>query len=245
MGSGASADFNAMVLKASNEDIQAAFNSASPADRDKFMEALVSTTSEYTLTYWSACEEFLGRGWAPIMTLEEAGVKFKVLPFEPPEGNKLAACFAVPCVQTPSGAKVSQAAVVVTAIGKETGLWPKDFVSDVKATQFCVDSADLFSEATAGKPIDRIEKWYAHFESALSLTDGVFLFGNKVTGADFHVYSAIDRSKYKLKEAADESIKKYKALSAFMAKVEETKGYKASMERNKKKVDPWVFKYGP
>merc|ERR1712190_670887 len=132
---------------------------------------------------------------------------------------------------------VGQTATVVTVIGKETGLWPKDTVGDAKAMQLCVDATDLFSETSSDKPMERIEKWYAHFESILSASSGPFFFGAAVTAADFHVYSALDRTIYKNKEAAPEAIKKCEKLSAFMAKVEESKGYKASMDRMPKTDD--------
>merc|ERR1719356_2177245 len=102
------------------------------------------------------------------MVLEQSGVRFTIKkPDEKPAG-----CFAVPCVKTPSGATVGQTATVVTAIGKETGLWPKNFVDDAKASQLCLDATDVFSEASEGKEIARLEAWYAHFDSIISASGG-------------------------------------------------------------------------
>ena len=139
----------------------------------------------FKLYYWTGCNDFLGRGWAPLMTLEESGKEFTT---EAPD-NKPQGCFAVPCVTTPGGASVGQTATVVTVIGKETGLWPKDVANDAKAMQLCVDSTDLFSEAD--KPLERLEKWFAHIEAQLTASGGPFLFGASVTAADFHIYSAV------------------------------------------------------
>jgi hypothetical protein len=243
MGAGASprAGVGAALATTSEDELRSLVLSLSAADRAKLTGA-VNSAGEFTLFYHSACAMFLGRGWAPYMILEQSGVKYTI---KPPE-EKPTGCFAVPCVQTPSGAVVGQTSTVVTCIGKETGLWPKDTVGDAKAMQLCVDATDLFSETSSDKPMDRIEKWYAHFESILATSSGSFFFGSAITAADFHVYTAIDRSFYKNREAGPEALKKYEKLNFFKAKVEETKGYTAVMAKcpgGDDYADPWVWKY--
>lgn len=175
----------------------------------------------YTLYYYGAMGKFLGRGWAPLMILEEAGVTYdcKEQTEAPPN------CFAPPMVTTPSGAAVSQTPVIVTVLGKETGLWPTDAAGDAKAMQYCADAADFFAEAMA-KPADRIEKWLGFFEAALST--GPFMMGTKLTSVDFTLYTAfvVAQSKH------PDSVAKFAKCTAFMALMTEQKGFKAVAAKN-------------
>jgi len=173
----------------------------------------------FTLVYHGKMEKFLGRGWAPMMILEEAGANYEC---KNPE-DKPPVTFAPPMVITPGGAQVSQTPICCVVLGKELGLWPKDIPSDGKAMQYCCDAADFMSDGS--KPVDRIEKWFAHFESALALSGGPFLFGESLTAADYTTFTALVAATSKEEAAA--ALKKFEKLSSFMAKMKEQKGYKA------------------
>merc|ERR1712113_1174988 len=116
-------------------------------------------------------------------------------------------------------------AVITMALGKELDMWPKDTPSDMKACQLCADSADLLSDSFASKPAERIGKWFAHFEAQLESSGGPFMFGGKLTAADYCVVTSIIMASGKEDQAAE--LAKCPKLSAYVAEMKNQKGYKA------------------
>lgn len=174
----------------------------------------------YTIVYHGAMKAFLGRGWVPMMILEEAGAKYDCkLPDAAPEHS-----FAPPMVISPSGAQVGQTAVISHMLGKELGLWPKDASDDIKAMQFCFDAADAFADAFAQKPPERLAQWFKHFEGQLEASGGPFLFGAKLTAVDYMVYPFAFVAQ---KTGADE-LGKCAKLTAWMSAIKDQKGFKAA-----------------
>ena len=131
-----------------------------------FESTLCPPPCSQTVYYWSAAQGFLGRAFAPIAMLEHAGAAYETKDApERPSGT-----FAVPAVQTPKGAYVSQVAAVCHTLGHELGLAPSDYAADAKALQICCDSVDLVTEADKEGKLegDRKTKWLAHFDGLVS-----------------------------------------------------------------------------
>merc|ERR1712046_524427 len=122
-----------------------------------------------------------GRGWGPMMILEEGGATYEC---KTPDAMP-AVTFAPPGVITPGGAQVSQVGVCAMALGKELNLWPTDGPSDMKAMQLCCDAADFVSDIFAKKPAERLGKWIGHFQIQLDASEGPFMFGSKLTAVDY------------------------------------------------------------
>lgn len=155
-----------------------------------------------------------------MMILEESGAKYECkLPEAAPPVT-----FAPPMVITPSGCQVSQVAVCCMALGKELGTWPTDLANDMKAAQYGADAADMLSDSMS-KPAERVAKWFAHFEAAMELSGGQFLFGDKLTAADYVLFASLFMSS--TKEEMKAELAKCAKLTAFMAKMKEQKGYLA------------------
>merc|ERR1719336_3672027 len=115
-----------------------------------------------------------------MMILEEAGAKYEC---KTPD-DRPPVTFAPPMIMTPSGAQVGQSPVIACVLGRELGLWPTDVTNDMKALQYCADAADAFADFMS-KDSSRMERWFAHFEGALQLSGGKFLFGDTLTAADY------------------------------------------------------------
>merc|ERR1712232_1068839 len=96
--------------------------------------APAAPSGSYTLYYHGAMQKFLGRGWSPLLILEEAGVPHSCKNAE----EKPTGTFAVPVVELPNGQQVGQTAIICITLGKELGLWPSE---DAKAIQYCFDAA--------------------------------------------------------------------------------------------------------
>merc|ERR1712113_1188948 len=122
---------------------------------------------------------------------------------------------------TPGGAEVSQVSTITAALGKELGMWPKDFAGEMKANQLCCDAADLLSDVFAKKDAERLGKWMAHFEGQFEKSGGPFLFGSKLTSADYTIFSTFLMAG----EAGASELAKCSKLTAYMAEMKKQKGY--------------------
>lgn len=218
MGSGASVGINAAVNATKSEDLTAALLALDDNSRARITEALTPRAKNFTLIYHGGMQKFLGRGWAPMMILEEGGATYecKTPDAKPP------VTFAPPMIITPGGAEVSQVSVVAMTLGKELGLWPAG-AADIKAMQFCCDAADMLSDSFAKKGAERLGKWMAHFEGQMDASGGTFLFGSKVTAADYVLFVSLVMSG----DDGTAELKKYSKLSAFVSEMKKQKGYKA------------------
>ena len=138
--------------------------------------------SKYTVYYHTSCKGFYGRALAAALMLAEAGAAYDCK-----EGRDFTGKgFAVPMIETPSGAKCSQTVAIALVLGKKLGFSPSGPVEFAKACQICEDASDLMTEAFGGKPDERIQKWLLHFEDNL---DGTTYFtGNSLSFADFHAF---------------------------------------------------------
>jgi len=176
----------------------------------------------FTLVYWGGMQKFLGRGWAPMMILEEAGATYEC---KTPE-DKPPVTFAPPMIITPCGVQVSQVAVIGMALGKELNMWPTG-ANELKAMQLCCDSADMLSDGFAKKGEERMDKWCAHLEAQLELSEGPFMFGSSLTAADYVIYAGLAMCSSLGDEAGATSITKCPKLTAFMDEIKKCKGYLA------------------
>ena len=181
----------------------------------------------YKVFYWGKAQSFLGRSFAPQLILAHAGIPFTM--HDPSE--KPGATFTVPAVVTPSGIAVSQVPAIMHALGHDPAinLAPTDPAADAKALQICCDSVDLVKEAdTEGKVEgDRKAKWLALFDAHLSDPDRALSY------ADFAALQGLGLCA--LFRSTTLCVDDFPpGLSAWWAKMKETKGFTAVMA---KKVD--------
>lgn len=227
MGSAAGKGMVAAVKASPVSEVKDILKSMGADDLAKVKQGIAElsadTSGTYTLVYHGGMKKFLGRGWAPMLLLEEAkaekGIKFEC---KAPDEVTVPITFAPPMVITPSGAQISQCAIIMTQLGKEFGFWPAEYAKDAKAMQLCVDAADMLSDVFGGKPSDRIEKWYGHFNKALEDYGGPFLMGDKITSVDFIAFQSCFIATSKSPDA-----KTPDKLKAWIDKVKDTKGFKA------------------
>lgn len=201
----------------------------------------------YSLFYWTKCSGFLGRAFAPIMILEQAGAKYECKD----TAEKPAGTFAVPAIVTPSGtaiasraantdhcvrkfhalfcaftgASVSQVAAICYTLGHELGMAPSSAADDAKCLQLCCDVADLVSEADKEGKLegDRKAKWLSHFDDAVSKPHET----NYADFAIFHGLAIIAVFKSTSTELSDLP----PGLKAWFQKMMETKGVKAAFAK--------------
>merc|ERR1711918_153194 len=122
----------------------------------------------------------------------------------------------------PTGVEVSQVGVIAMALGKELGMWPTG-PADFKALQLCWDAADMLSDAFAKKGAERLAKWCTHFEGQFEVSGGPFLFGSKLTAADYVVFTTL----MMCGDDGDSELAKCAKLTAFVAEIKKQKGYLA------------------
>jgi len=154
-------------------------------DRFKIIrQNVVLTSEEYLVHYHSACKGFWGRAAAIVLTLDTAGVPFRVEGAETkPEG-----IFAVPAITLPSGASMGQTPSILMLLGQKFNLMGSTDAQKVKCAQALLDMNDIFGEAVKGPEgpwakTERKDKWFNLMETQLGKTK--FLACNSPTIADF------------------------------------------------------------
>jgi hypothetical protein len=142
----------------------------------------------YTLYYW---EGFSGRVEAPILLLEDAGVKYTVnrdvKGFLYKGGNQAEPCFACP-VLVDSGFALAQTTAIMEYLGRQHGYITADPREQACALQLCCTAADIWSEAYAAKKSGdsatqatflqkRMAQWLAHLSDVLCHPPSSAFFG--------------------------------------------------------------------
>lgn len=151
-----------------------------------------AASADYTIYYHTECKGFYGRAWPPLAMLKHAGKSYEV---KGTEAAPAGAGFAPPMVSFPEGHCIAQTNVLCALVGKDCGLSPSDFAAEAKAKQLCADAGDLTQDVMSTekakepeKHAERLNKWLGHLESSMK---GSYFLGDKLSFADFSVYSAI------------------------------------------------------
>lgn len=150
----------------------------------------------FTVYYHTKCEGFYGRAWVATAMLKHTDTEFDN---KGPEEAPAGVGFAPPMVGFPEGHTVAQTTAISGALGKAVCLAPTSPAGDAKAQQLMFDGIDISTEMDAGKPVERIATWLAHFETVLG--DNDFFVDNTLSYADFHLYPIFMESHWAAKQA--------------------------------------------
>lgn len=152
---------------------------------------------------------FTGRSLPIQLLLQDAGVKYTMVPCvhdgaDKVVGSALGACpaFAPPAIKKGTFV-LAQTTAILSYLGKKHGLAPTSDEAIATCDQLSADASDVVSEVFKhSKDEDkgaaflaaggRLAAWFAHFEKALGVTSGPFLFGETPTYADFNLLGLID-----------------------------------------------------
>jgi glutathione S-transferase len=159
-------------------------------------------TSGYTLYYWAG---FTGRAEAPILLLEDLGVKYMldrdVKSFLYKGGNQSNPCFACP-VLVDNGFALSQTTAIMEYLGRRHGRLPAEPREQASTLQLACTAADIWSEAYAARKSNdaatqttfrskRLAQWLAHLSTVLCHPPSPLYFGGAHPSyADFALLNA-------------------------------------------------------
>eukprot|EP00936_MAST-01D_sp_MAST-1D-sp1_P000689 g689.t1 len=181
---------------------------------------------------------FTGRGEAPMLLLEDAGVPYTMMrdmrAFK--EQNKAAGrfpCFAAPAL-VHGDVAMSQTTAIMYYLGNALGYAPSGAVDAVHCLQIAENAADVWAESYT-KPVDeftactgrcpngRHMSWFSELEANLkaSANGGNTYFGGgaEPTYADFAVLNAIRTVQFMMEAQAADALKSCPLLSAWMARI--------------------------
>ncbi len=158
--------------------------------------------STYTLYYWAG---FAGRAEAPILLLEDLGVKYTlnrdVKEFLYKGGNQSNPCFACP-VLVDTGFALSQTTAIMEYLGRRHGCLPAEPREQASTLQLACTAADVWSEAYAARKSSdtaaqttfrskRLAQWLVHLSSVLCHPPSSLYFGGAHPSyADFALLNA-------------------------------------------------------
>jgi glutathione S-transferase len=158
--------------------------------------------SGYRLYYW---EGFTGRAEAPILLLEDIGVKYTldrdVKGFLYKGGNQSNPCFACP-VLVDNGFALAQTTAIMEYLGRRHGCLPAEPQHQAVTLQLACTASDIWSEAYAARKSNdaatqstfrskRLVQWLAHLSSVLCHPPAPAYFGGvRPSYADFAVLNA-------------------------------------------------------
>src|SRR6056297_2152507 len=151
---------------------------------------------EYTLYYWTACQQFWGRAIGIVLTLDEAGVAYTIHePKDAPtgEGEALFKRFGYPAITLPNGMTFGQTPAILHVLGQTFGLAGKTPEEQADCLQTLLDVNDLFTEALSDKLTekpDRARQWFELLSHKLK--DHRFLINDTPSVADFHAVFATE-----------------------------------------------------
>merc|ERR1719456_702929 len=162
---------------------------------------------------------FTGRAEPAMMLLDHAGVKYEMKRYDMNEGQKPFAVYlpksqfpAMACpVLTDGDLSVSQTPAIMAYLGKRLGYEPEGAEKQANCLQMALNAADIWSEgygARSGEDVgkdfleNRLPIWLGVLEGSLAKSKGPYLFGEKLTYADFEMLNTFNVLEYCYGEAA-------------------------------------------